>query len=209
VPDPDITWNGQAFLPAGPLDDDPGVRPLAHIFVASKAPWFDVADDVMCFDAFPPGAEDSVALPDLDPPLPATGTPRGSCLCGGVAFYVEGAPIRAAHCHCSRCRKARSAAHASNLFTTADGVRLVRGEDLLTSYKVPGAKYFQQVFCRVCGSPMPRFDRERNLAVVPLGSLDDPPPMRPQYHIYVGSKAPWYEVPADGLPRYEEIPPAR
>ena len=28
------------------LDDDPGVRPSSHIFVASKAPWFSITDDL-------------------------------------------------------------------------------------------------------------------------------------------------------------------
>ena len=45
----------------------------------------------------------------------------------------------------------------------------------------------------------------RNVAVVPMGGLDDPPPMLPQAHIFVGSKAPWYEI-TDDLPRYEEYP---
>lgn len=31
------------------LDDDPGVRPLAHVFVASKAPWFTITDDLPQF----------------------------------------------------------------------------------------------------------------------------------------------------------------
>jgi hypothetical protein len=38
-----------------------------------------------------------------------------------------------------------------------------------------------------------------------MGGLDDPPPMRPQAHIFVGSKAPWYEI-TDDLPQYEEYP---
>jgi hypothetical protein len=28
----------------GTLDDDPGIRSFEHIFVGSKAPWFDIAD---------------------------------------------------------------------------------------------------------------------------------------------------------------------
>jgi hypothetical protein len=28
----------------GTLDDDPGVRPSLHIFTASKAPWYEIAD---------------------------------------------------------------------------------------------------------------------------------------------------------------------
>src|SRR5690349_10075592 len=45
-------WDGLVGFPAGPLDDDPDVRPVAHIFVASKAPWFTIADEVKRFDAY-------------------------------------------------------------------------------------------------------------------------------------------------------------
>ena len=30
----------------GVLDDDPGVRPERHTFVGSKAPWFEITDDL-------------------------------------------------------------------------------------------------------------------------------------------------------------------
>ncbi len=206
VPDDESPWQGKVFVQTGPLDDDPGVRPLGHIFVASKAPWFEIRDGLPTFDAYPPGV-DVEALPDLAPRLPATGKPRGSCLCGGVTFAVEGEPLRAYNCHCARCRKARGAAFASNLFTTADGVRLVAGEDLLASYKVPEARYFTTVFCRRCGSKMPRVDRERGIAVVPMGALDDDPGIRPQRHIFVDSKAPWYDI-ADDLPQHAAAAPA-
>jgi hypothetical protein len=36
----------RAFMPTGCLDDDPGVRPIAHIFVGSKAPWDEIGDDL-------------------------------------------------------------------------------------------------------------------------------------------------------------------
>jgi hypothetical protein len=126
----------------------------------------------------------------LDPP----GATRGSCLCGSVTFVVEGEPLRAHNCHCSRCRKGRSAAFASNLFTKADGVRFTRVEELLASYKIPEAKHFTQVFSCTCGSIMPRISVDRDLAIVPMGSLDDNPGMRPQAHIFVASKAPWFEI---------------
>jgi hypothetical protein len=34
----------------GTLVDDPAVRPTAHIFVGSKAPWFTVTDDLPQYD---------------------------------------------------------------------------------------------------------------------------------------------------------------
>jgi len=196
-------WEGQVFAPAGNFIDDPGLRPQAHIFVGSKAPWYDIADALPRFDTWPTGF-DAPLLPDR-PPLDPPGAPRGSCLCGGVTYVVEGKPLRAMNCHCGRCRAARSAAHASNLFTNADGVRFTRGADLLASYKIPDAKYFMQVFCHVCGSPAPRIDHSRDLAVVPMGGLDDDPGMRPQAHIFVGSKALWFDI-ADALPQHQAAP---
>ena len=39
----------QFGLLLGPLDDDAGVRPGLHVHVASKAPWFDISDDLPQF----------------------------------------------------------------------------------------------------------------------------------------------------------------
>ena len=38
----------------GGLDDDPGVAPALHVFVADKAPWFTITDDLPQFAQFPP-----------------------------------------------------------------------------------------------------------------------------------------------------------
>ena len=32
-------------VPAGLLDDDPGVRPKLHVFTGSKAPWWEITED--------------------------------------------------------------------------------------------------------------------------------------------------------------------
>src|SRR5262245_42569994 len=136
VPDDRQLWTGNVFLHMGTLDGDLPERPAFHIFTGSMAPWVETRDDLPAFAEYPTGIEANVEA-DLPPRTPDTGTPRGSCLCGGVAFTVTGAPVWCVHCHCSRCRKARSAAFASNLVTRADGVQLLRGDDLLASWKVP------------------------------------------------------------------------
>ena len=38
---------------------------------------------------------------------------RGSCICGEVAFEVEGPFDLFLNCHCSRCRKATGTAHSA------------------------------------------------------------------------------------------------
>ncbi len=127
---------------------------------------------------------------------------RGSCLCGAIAFEA-GNYIEFSNCHCSRCRKARGAAYASNVFVKPADFRWLRGENLLTDYRLPAAQRFGNVFCRVCGSPMPRAVPMRDFVVIPAGALDGAPGIRPSYHIFVGSKAPWHEI-TDDLPQHQE-----
>jgi hypothetical protein len=187
----------RVFVSPGLLDDDPEMRPQAHIFVASKAPWREIADSLPCFDAFPSGMGNAVNFERRSEP--ASGKVRGSCLCGGVAYEITGPvawPI--VNCHCSRCRRGRAAAHASNLFVDLANFRWLRGEELLVSYKVPEAERFTQWFCRTCGAKVPGVNAQRQRVAVPAGSLDDDPGAREELHIFVGSKAPWYEI-ADKL----------
>lgn len=46
-----------ASIPAGLLDDDPGVRPILHVFAGSKAPWWDITDGLRQFEKWVPGYE--------------------------------------------------------------------------------------------------------------------------------------------------------
>ena len=46
--------------------------------------------------------------------------------------------------------------------------------------------------------------REGGWVHVAMGSLVDDPTIRPSDHIYVGSKAPWFEI-TDDLPRNDEL----
>ena len=41
-----------------------------------------------------------------------------------------------------------------------------------------------------------------------LGSLEGDPGIRPQFHTFVASRAPWDEIPDDGLLRYDEGKPS-
>jgi hypothetical protein len=41
---------GLLEIPAGLLDDDPGMKPDKHIFIEHNAPWFEIADDLPQLD---------------------------------------------------------------------------------------------------------------------------------------------------------------
>jgi hypothetical protein len=196
---------GLAIAPAGNLDGDLGITPQLHTFVGSKAPYYTITDSLPQHEAMPQefGGGTGVERARV---TQREGVIDGSCLCGAVAYEVRN-PIRMYNCHCTRCRRGRSAAHGTNLFMKLDSLAFVRGEELVAQYKVPDAKFFTVAFCTRCGSGAPRLSRDRGFATVPAGTLDTDPGPLPIHHIYVDSKAPWFEI-TDALPRYAEGPPS-
>ncbi|HLK88307.1 MAG TPA: GFA family protein [Polyangia bacterium] len=126
---------------------------------------------------------------------------RGSCLCGGVRYEVdEGGFGRVVSCHCSMCRKATGAAFRTRAAVQPASFRWLAGEALVSRYESsPGETH---TFCRVCGSTLATFLGAREIGL-PLGTLDDDPGVRPSAHVFVDSKAPWFEI-TDGLPQLPE-----
>jgi hypothetical protein len=126
----------------------------------------------------------------------------GGCLCGEVRYRADATPINERVCHCRLCQKAVGAAfNARVLFAGAD----VRIEGPARwSHSSPD---LQRGFCGECGTTV--FTRRLSNGVVGIGSgtLDDPSLFRPQMHIFTSSKQPWLALD-DGLPQYEEWPPA-
>ncbi len=126
---------------------------------------------------------------------------KGSCLCGGITYQVDGAFGRVVNCHCSMCRKATGAAFRTRAAVPPAAFRWLSGEDLVSAYKSsPGET---RTFCRVCGATLPTFFSDRPEVGLPLGTLDDDPGVRPSAHVWVDSKAPWWEI-TDSLPQYSE-----
>jgi hypothetical protein len=59
--------------------------------------------------------------------------------------------------------------------------------------------------CGTCGSFLYSVIAENGNTHVAMGSLIDTPSIRPSFHMFVGSKAAWYEI-TDGLPQFEAMP---
>ena len=66
-----------------------------------------------------------------------------------------------------------------------------------------GDAHAHDVLCGRCGSLLYSVVRDHRYAHVTLGTLIDPPSIRPRAHIFVGSRAPWDEI-SDDLPQHEE-----
>lgn len=135
----------------------------------------------------------------------STSTFRGSCLCGSVQYEISGEPKKFYHCHCKRCRKATGTGHATNLFLQPGSLKWLKGEDLIRLYKVPEAQRFTNSFCSNCGGRVPRYVKEMDAVIIPAGSLDSEPPLRPQARVFWDSRADW-SCSAGDLPVHAEYP---
>jgi hypothetical protein len=130
---------------------------------------------------------------------------RGSCLCQGVAFEIDGTIKDPLYCHCSMCQKAHGTAFRARGKILAKDFRWLRGKELVRFYESSPGDH--RGFCSVCGSSLiSKLDAKPAVLGVALGVLDGDPGVRPLCHVYVGSKAPWFEI-TDSLPQYETRPP--
>jgi hypothetical protein len=126
---------------------------------------------------------------------------RGSCLCGGVRFEVDRAVGPFELCHCPRCRKASGSAFVAGLGVRAEDFRWLSGTELIRTFEAPIREHppaYCVAFCSECGSPLP--SARANWFEVPAGLLDDDPGLRPDKHIFVECRSPWFFI-ADSLPQ--------
>jgi hypothetical protein len=130
-------------------------------------------------------------------------TLKGSCLCGTVTYEISGPPQRIGHCHCSMCQKSHGAAFATWALIDPDQFRWTSGKSSIATYaSSPGRA---RLFCKSCGSPLVA-THSGKVGEVVVGTIDGDPGLRPCEHIFVGSKASWFDI-TDTLPQFEEWPP--
>ena len=115
---------------------------------------------------------------------------KGRCLCGEVEFSVENEFKAFYQCHCKQCRQLTGAAFASNLFTSIENIIWLQGESNVISYEHP-EREFSKAFCSKCGSAVPFINKSKTSLIVPAGSLDEAPDIKPQANIFSSEEACW------------------
>jgi len=125
----------------------------------------------------------------------------GGCECGAVRYQVPDAFLYSLNCHCSRCRAATGSAFKALAGIERGKLEITQGADRLFVYGAPDA---HDTRCAVCGSLLFSVVRDGEYVHVAMGSLVDAPSIRPTDHIFVGSKAPWFEI-TDNLPQSVEL----
>jgi hypothetical protein len=124
----------------------------------------------------------------------------GSCRCGAVRYEVADEFVYAANCHCSQCRAATGSAFKAFAGIEREKLEITEGlEEILTI----GEEDANDTRCALCGSFLFSVVRDGAFVHVAMGSLVDAPTIRPTKHIFVGSKAAWFEI-TDDLPQFDE-----
>jgi hypothetical protein len=123
----------------------------------------------------------------------------GACRCKAVRYEVADAFLYAANCHCSQCRAATGSAFKAFAGIEREKLAVTDGLDELAVF---GESDMNDTRCGECGSFL--FSVVGARVHVAMGSLVDVPTVRPTEHIFVGSKAEWYEI-TDDLPQFDEL----
>ena len=134
-----------------------------------------------------------------DQSVPAR-TLNGRCECRAVRYVVADEFRYAANCHCSNCRASTGSAFKPFAGIEREKLRVLEGEATLLVWGTEDANHTR---CGICGSLLYSVVRDGAYVHVAMGSLVDEPSIRPGEHIFVGSKAPWFEI-TDELPQAEE-----
>lgn len=131
----------------------------------------------------------------------------GGCLCGAVRYEIAGAIEKIVYCHCQRCRKASGSAFVAVAPVLQSNFAITQGQQHLKNYQSPAG--VSRVFCGECGSPIIGYrDSDPGNIRLRIGSLDTPLEEKVSAHIFVASKAEWYDI-HDHAPQYDERPSLR
>ncbi len=114
---------------------------------------------------------------------------KGECLCGDVAFEIEGNLPNLYQCHCSLCRKATGSAANAATFVPSKRFRWLSGQHNISSFQKSTG--YRSDFCSACGSPVPNPLRGKELVWVPAGLLDESFEASVTVHLHLGSAALW------------------
>ena len=128
---------------------------------------------------------------------------RGRCACNAVAYEVADEFVAAYNCHCSNCRATTGSAFLPWGEIEREKLSVSRGADSLRPIGDPDAAH--EMRCGACLSLLYWTAGGGTYLRVPYGSLVDEPALKPQAHMFVGSKAPWYDI-RDDLPQHDEYP---
>jgi hypothetical protein len=126
-------------------------------------------------------------------------------MCGAVRYALKSDPFDCGWCHCRTCQL-NSGAPAMVFASVADGdLAWTKGAGEVRS--VPSSSFGHREFGGICGTQfLMKVDHQPETVDFSVATLDEPDAIAPGFHIFWGSRVPWFD-PGDGLPRFEKFRP--
>ena len=107
-------------------------------------------------------------------------------------------------CHCVECRRWSGHVFAATA-VRREHLALVESGGLGWIASPGSDSKARRGFCRECGSSLFWDAPECDTVSIAAGTLDEPTGLRLLGHVYVSQVGGYYELPEDGLPRYERL----
>jgi hypothetical protein len=133
-------------------------------------------------------------------------TRDGGCACGAVRYEISAEPVFQVACHCRACQYASGGAPTLAMIVPKDALKITKGEPrFYWSTGDSGAKVGRG-FCESCGSPLYSLPEANTaIAVIKVGSLDDPSAFQVQADIWTSAAQPWHRL-HEGAARFDKTP---
>lgn len=129
----------------------------------------------------------------------------GGCLCGAVTYSARGRLDRVYACHCHECQK-RSGSAFAILLPVPIASFCVTGETVSVDQEEANGVVAQLHLCGRCMTRLYTINPIwTDLVILRAGTLADTEDIRPAFHIWTGSRQPWFALPAD-VPHFATQP---
>jgi hypothetical protein len=123
----------------------------------------------------------------------------GQCLCGAVAYEIEGDFLMNGICHCKNCQRQAGSAFSIIAGVPKENFSLTRGMLKVFEDTADSGKKVQRKFCGDCGSPiLSEIGDQPDSVYIKAGTLDDTSGLNPQFHVWCDSAQGWVDIP-DGV----------
>ena len=129
---------------------------------------------------------------------------KGNCECKKISFEITQEIKYFSYCHCSQCRRCQGSAFATFIEVEESFFKYDSGIKYLKSYA--SSKDCQRIFCQICGSNIMFLHKSKpEKYYVSAGVLNGDLSLPEAHHVFVGSKANWYDI-TDNLKQHLEYP---
>ena len=130
---------------------------------------------------------------------------EGGCYCGALRYQCDSKPVLKAQCHCRECQYISGGGPNYFMAIPLEGFSYIKGEPKkFTRNDIESPR--TRDFCENCGTHIATLLPGRPLAIVKVGTLDDPAGVYggPKMAIFTIDKQPFHCI-EEGLPTHERL----